>query len=103
VPTQENIEFASKWYVRGGLTYAQETYPEIAPDSTFSSPSVLNTDSVGAGLGYKVNGWFRTDLIRLRSKVQAAGIGPSAQSITAVNASGNVTATDICTSHLERW
>jgi hypothetical protein len=42
-----------------------------------------------------------------RSKVQAAGIGPSAQCITAVDASGNVTATDICTSHLDtaihRW
>ncbi len=108
VPTQEKVEFASNWYVRGDLAYAQETYLEIAPDSTFSSPSVLNTYSVGAGLGYKVNDWFRTDLILdYRSKVQAAGIGPSAQCITAVDASGNVTATDICTSHLDteihRW
>lgn len=109
VPTQEKVEFASNWYVRGDLAYAQETYPEIAPDSTFvSSPSVLDAYSVGAGFGYKVNDWFRTDLILdYRSKVQAAGIGPSAQCITAVDASGNVTATDICTSHLDteihRW
>jgi hypothetical protein len=49
---------------RGDLAYAQETYPEIAPDSTFvSSPSVLNAYSVGAGFGHKVNDWFRTDLI----------------------------------------
>jgi hypothetical protein len=97
------VEFASNWYVRGDLAYAQETYPEIAPDSTFvSSPSVLNTYSVGAGFGYKINNWFRTDLILdYRSKVQAAGIGPSAQCITAVDASGNVTATDICTNHLD--
>ncbi len=73
VPTQEKV--ASNWYVRGDLAYAQETYPEIAPDSTFvSSPSVLNAYSVGAGFGYKVNDWFRTDLILdYRSKVQAAG------------------------------
>jgi hypothetical protein len=56
VPTQEKVEFPSNWYVRGDLAYAQETYPEIAPDSTFvSSPSVLNAHSVGAGFGYKVN------------------------------------------------
>jgi opacity protein-like surface antigen len=108
-PPQDKVEFASNWYVRGDLAYAAETYPQIAPDSTFgSSPSVLNTYSVGAGMGYKVNDWFRTDLILdYRSTVQAAGTGPSALCITAVDASGNITATDICTSHLStqihRW
>jgi hypothetical protein len=53
---EEKVEFASNWYVRGDLTYAAETYPKIAPDSTFvSSPSVLNTYSAGGGCGYKVN------------------------------------------------
>jgi opacity protein-like surface antigen len=74
---EEKVEFASNWYVRGDLAYAQETYPQIAPDSTFdSSPSVLNTYSVGAGFGYKINDWFRADLVLdYRSRVQAAGIG----------------------------
>jgi opacity protein-like surface antigen len=103
------VEFASNWYVRGDLAYAQETFPKIAPDSTFAaSPSVLNSYSAGVGGGYKINDWFRTDLILdYRSKVQAAAIGPSIRCITAVDTSGNVTATDICTSHLNteihRW
>src|ERR1019366_6549445 len=47
-PPQNKVEFASNWYVRGDLAYAAETFPKIAPDSTFgSSPSVLNTYSVG--------------------------------------------------------
>jgi opacity protein-like surface antigen len=73
----DKVEFASNWYVRGDLAYAQETFPKIAPDFSFdASPSVLNTYSAGAGAGYKVNNWFRTDLILdYRSRVQAAGIG----------------------------
>jgi hypothetical protein len=30
-PLLDKVEFASNWYVRGDLAYAQETYPEIAP------------------------------------------------------------------------
>ena len=112
-PPQNKVEFASNWYVRGDLAYAAETFPKIAPDSTFgSSPSVLNTYSVGAGMGYKVNDWFRTDLILdYRSKVQAAATGPSITCITGLttNALGQViiSAQDTCTSHLNteihRW
>jgi opacity protein-like surface antigen len=112
-PPQNKVEFASNWYVRGDLAYAAETFPKIAPDSTFgSSPSVLNTYSVGAGMGYKVNDWFRTDLILdYRSKVQAAATGPSITCITGLttNALGQViiSAQDTCTSHLDteihRW
>src|SRR5664279_5969322 len=53
---EEKVEFAFNWYVRGDLAYAAETYPKIAPDSTFvSSLSGLNTYSAGVGGGYKVN------------------------------------------------
>ena len=68
----DRVEFASNWYVRGDLAYAQETYPNIAP----GSPSVLNTFSAGVGGGYKVNNYFRTDLILdYRSPIHAAGNG----------------------------
>ena len=43
----DRVEFASNWYVRGDLAYAQETYPNIAP-FTSASPSVLNTFSAGS-------------------------------------------------------
>jgi hypothetical protein len=48
----DKVEFASNWYVRGDLAYAQETFPKIAPDFSFdASPSELNTYSAGAGAG----------------------------------------------------
>jgi opacity protein-like surface antigen len=62
-PREDRVEFASNWYVRGDLAYAQETFPNIAPFPFGSSPTVLNTYSAGIGMGYKVNNWFRTDLI----------------------------------------
>ncbi len=76
-PREEMVEFATNWYVRGDLAYAQETFPKISPDPTFgSSPSVLNTYSAGVGIGYKVNHWFRTDLILdYRSIIHAVGSG----------------------------
>ena len=70
------VEFASNWYVRGDLAYAQETFPNISPFTFGSSPSVLNTFSAGIGMGYKVNNWFRTDLILdYRSQIHAIGSG----------------------------
>ncbi|HUZ91763.1 MAG TPA: outer membrane beta-barrel protein [Methylocella sp.] len=76
-PQHDKVEFASNWYVRGDLAYAAETYPKLSFDSTFSEPpSVLNSFSAGAGFGYKVNNWFRTDLVLdYRSPIHAAGIG----------------------------
>lgn len=75
-PIADKVEFASNWYIRGDLAYAQETFPKFAIDSVFpSSPSVLNSYSAGAGVGYKVNDWFRTDLVLdYRSPIHAAGI-----------------------------
>jgi opacity protein-like surface antigen len=68
------VEFASNWYVRGDLAYAQETFPNISPFTFGASPSVLNTYSAGVGMGYKVNHWFRTDLILdYRSQIHAVG------------------------------
>src|SRR6202011_5234684 len=70
------VEFVSNWYVRGDLAYAQETFPNISPFAFGSSPSALNTYSAGAGMGYKVNNWFRTDLILdYRSQIHAIGSG----------------------------
>src|SRR3984893_15913589 len=70
------VEFASNWYVRGDLAYVQETFPNIAPFTFGSSPSILNTFSAGLGMGYKVNHWFRTDLILdYRSQIHAIGSG----------------------------
>lgn len=77
-PRADKVEFASNWYVRGDLAYAQETFPDIAPFTFGSSPSVLNTFSAGIGAGYKVNNWFRTDLILdYRSQLHAVGSGPT--------------------------
>ncbi|MDQ6868832.1 MAG: porin family protein [Pseudomonadota bacterium] len=74
-PRADMVEFASNWYVRGDLAYAQETFPNISPFAFgSSSPSMLNTYSAGAGMGYKVNNWFRTDLILdYRSQIHAVG------------------------------
>jgi opacity protein-like surface antigen len=75
-PRADRVEFASNWYVRGDLAYAQETFPDISPFTFGSSPSVLNTYSAGIGMGYKVNNWFRTDLILdYRSQIHAIGSG----------------------------
>jgi opacity protein-like surface antigen len=92
VPLDQNVGFASGWYVRGDLAYAAETFPQVSsagtgdptvramyPAFTFDpSSQVLNTYSAGAGLGYKVNNWFRTDLILdYRSNVHGDSTGPS--------------------------
>jgi opacity protein-like surface antigen len=76
-PLADRVEFASNWYVRGDLAYAQETFPNISPFTFGSSPSVLNTFSadIGGG-GYKVNNYFRTDLVLdYRSQIHAIGSG----------------------------
>jgi len=76
-PTYDMVEFASGWYVRGDVAYAQETFPKIAPDFAFGgTQSVVNGYSVGTGFGYKVNDWVRTDLVfDFRDRVRSAGIG----------------------------
>ncbi|MGH6836389.1 MAG: outer membrane beta-barrel protein [Methylocella sp.] len=73
----DRVEFASNWYVRGDLAYAHETFSDISPNFAFGSlPSVLNTYSAGLGMGYKVNNYFRTDLILdYRSQIHAVGVG----------------------------
>ena len=80
-PIADKVEFASNWYIRGDLAYAQETFPKFALDSVFpSSPSVLNSYSAGAGVGYKVNDWFRTDsssIIARRSTRRASPGSPA--------------------------
>ena len=98
-PRADMVEFASNWYVRGDLAYAQETFPNIAPFAFGSSPSVLNTFSAGVGGGYKVNNWFRTDLILdYRSRVHTAGLGAPGPCVIA-------TSTDTCffDTTIQRW
>jgi opacity protein-like surface antigen len=73
-PREDLVDFASNWYIRGDLAYSQETFPTDLTSG--SSSPVLNTFSAGIGGGYKVNNWFRTDLILdYRSPIHAAGSG----------------------------
>jgi opacity protein-like surface antigen len=121
-PHQDKVEFASGWYVRGDLAYAAETFPKLSSNYTVDpsispafafdpSSSVLNTFSAGAGMGYKVNNWFRTDLVLdYRSTVQAGRNGPSITCTTGPTLSSGqvvVSAQDTCTSHfnteIHRW
>jgi hypothetical protein len=47
----DRVQFATNWYVRGDLAYAQETFPNIAPFTFGASPSALNTYSADIGGG----------------------------------------------------
>jgi opacity protein-like surface antigen len=112
-PTYGAVDFTSGWYVRADIAYAQETFPEIAssfPNVTLgSTPSVLNTFSTGAGMGYKVNDWFRTDLILdYRSPIQAAGIGGATpcfvpDAVTGVSPPDPATCTGHFNAEIHRW
>ncbi|HUB63629.1 MAG TPA: outer membrane beta-barrel protein [Methylocella sp.] len=126
-PIDDKVDFASNWYVRGDLAYAAELFPKLsaaytsdpalAPAYTLNpSPSVLNSYSAGAGFGYKVNNWFRTDLVLdYRGDVQAVSSGPGKTCITGMGPNPAtppippiiITATDNCTPHfntdMHRW
>ncbi|MGH6793918.1 MAG: outer membrane protein [Methylocella sp.] len=110
-PPDDRVEFASNWYVRGDLAYAQETYPQISPDTLGPTPSVLNTYSAGVGMGYKVNNYFRTDLILdYRSQIHAVGVGAptSCEVVLPSVITGLPTPTpEICNGHFDneihRW
>ncbi len=83
-PRADRVEFATNWYMRGDLAYAQETFPNVAPFTFGSSPSALNSYSAGVGMGYQVNHWFRTDLILdYRSQIHAVGSGATPCSVVA--------------------
>ena len=83
-PRADMVEFASNWYVRGDIAYAKETFPNVAPFTFGSSPSMLNTYSAGVGMGYKVNHWFRTDFILdYRSPIHAVGSAATPCSVVA--------------------
>ena len=107
-PTYDMVDFASGWYVRGDI--AQESFPAITPVLGLTR-SVLNTYSTGAGMGYKVNDWLRTDLVLdYRSPDQSAGIGAarSCQIVLPDVVTGLPTPTDqTCFGHfntqIHRW
>jgi opacity protein-like surface antigen len=108
-PRADMVEFASNWYVRGDIAYAQETFPDISPFTFGSSPSVLNTYSADVGGGYKVNNWFRTDLILdYRSQIHAIGSAatPCFTNVTNPPPSGNpvgTTCIDHSDNEIHRW
>ncbi|MGH6852312.1 MAG: outer membrane protein [Methylocella sp.] len=109
-PLDDRVEFASNWYVRGDLAYAQETYPQISPDTLGSTPSALNTYSAGVGGGYKVNNWFRTDLILdYRSQIHAVGVNATpCEAVLPSVITGLPTPTpEVCNGHFDtefhRW
>jgi opacity protein-like surface antigen len=108
-PLDDRVEFASNWYVRGDLAYAQETFPDISPFTVGSSPSVLNTYSADVGIGYKVNNYFRTDLILdYRSQIHSIGSAatPCFTNVSNPPPPGNPVATT-CIDHsdneIHRW
>jgi opacity protein-like surface antigen len=107
-PTYDMVDFASGWYVRGDVAYAQETFPQIAPTLDLI-PAILNSYSAGVGMGYRVNDWFRADLVLdYRSPVHAAGIGnPTFCEIPDVNTGLNPPDPATCTGHFDtkihRW
>jgi opacity protein-like surface antigen len=88
----EAVEFASNWYIRGDIAYAQETFPELEPDFSFGpSRPMRSALSAGAGMGYKFNDWFRADFVaEYRTPVQAWGIG-TAQACLAATGTGACT------------
>jgi opacity protein-like surface antigen len=101
-PRADMVEFASNWYVRGDLAYAQETFPTISP--------VLNTYSADVGGGYKVNNWFRTDLILdYRSQIHAVGSAatPCFINVTNPTLANPNPQSETCTGHsdteIHRW
>ena len=103
------VEFASNWYVRGDLAYAQETFPNIVPFTFGASPSALNTYSADIGGGYKVNNWFRTELILdYRAQIHAIGSAatPCFTNVTNPPPSGNpvgTTCIDHSDNEIHRW
>ncbi len=106
-PTYDMVDFASGWYVRGDIAYAHETFPKIQP-MFGSTPSVLNTYSAGAGMGYKVNDWFRTDLVLdYRPLVHSAGIGTAPCFVPDVKTGISPPDPATCTGHfntdIRRW
>jgi opacity protein-like surface antigen len=110
-PLDNKVDFASNWYVRGDLAYAQETYPDIAPFTFGATPSVLNTFSADVGGGYKVNNWFRTDLILdYRSQIHAVGSAATPCFINVTNPTpppSTLNLSETCTSQFDteihRW
>jgi opacity protein-like surface antigen len=105
----DRVQFATNWYVRGDLAYAQETFPNISPFTFGASPSMLNTYSADIGGGYKVNNWFRTDLILdYRSQIHAIGSAatPCFTNVTNPPPSGNpvgTTCIDHSDNEIHRW
>ena len=57
------VETASGWYLRGDIGYSFNRAPDARWRGTnFFNESVGDTYVVGAGFGYKLNEYFRTDL-----------------------------------------
>lgn len=72
-------ELGSGWYLRGDVGYVNYRNPKEAPYSTVAlppldRPTLSNEWSLGGGVGFKFNDWFRADATvdhRLRSRFRA--------------------------------
>jgi opacity protein-like surface antigen len=72
-------ELGSGWYLRGDVGYVSYRDPKEAPYSTvpipkLDDPTLSKEWSLGGGVGFKLNDWFRTDLTvdhRIRSRFHA--------------------------------
>jgi opacity protein-like surface antigen len=64
VPSTDTMNFfGSGWYIRGDLGYSRPQGPKADYNGTpFDHLSVDGSAVVGAGVGYKINNWFRADI-----------------------------------------
>lgn len=102
-PTQP-VDFGTGWYIRGDGAWAADSLPQISPDLTQfvtnSRQSMFNAD---LGFGYKLNNWFRADIVAdYWLPTRAQGNGATAECITQLNGTPPIpdeTVYDDCTPH----
>jgi opacity protein-like surface antigen len=76
------VELGTGWYLRGDIGYTDYTPPRDRFFGTPSLPALVgerleHTFSVGGGIGYQVNEWFRADAtVDYRNRAEFTGIRP---------------------------
>ena len=64
-PNDPPLEFGSGWYLRGDAAFGPEDKPKLQLQSgtpSFDRKGTAIGYAFGAGAGYKINDWFRTDI-----------------------------------------
>src|SRR5579884_2778766 len=106
------VDLGTGWYLRGDAAYANDSVPPISPDLTqFLSAARQPSANLDLGFGYKLNNWFRADMVVdwWKPIVASGGGTPSTciTQLTTINNFPTVTATDQCTpryhSSVQRW